>query len=95
MQHRVIIYGTADDQWRWRRVASNGRIVADGAESYHNVADCQDMAVKVNAQPYVLEMQAVNNVESSSSQALPSRENLVNIFPAAGPADVGEPGGGG
>lgn len=68
MEHRVIIYGVADGQWRWRRVAANGRIVADGGESYHNRGDCQDMAVKVNAQPYILELQAVDSVESDLSQ---------------------------
>lgn len=26
-------------QWRWRLIASNGRIIADSAEAYHNKAD--------------------------------------------------------
>ncbi len=26
--------------WRWRLVASNGKIIADSAESYWNKSDC-------------------------------------------------------
>ena len=28
-------------QWRWRCTASNGRTIADSAEAYHNLADCE------------------------------------------------------
>jgi len=31
-------------QWRWRRTASNGRIVGSSAESYINKSDCIDNA---------------------------------------------------
>ncbi|MBO0141407.1 DUF1508 domain-containing protein [Agrobacterium sp. Ap1] len=31
-------------QWRWRRTASNGRIVGASAESYVNRSDCVDNA---------------------------------------------------
>lgn len=33
-------YEDADGEWRWQAVAANGRIVATGAEGYHNRADC-------------------------------------------------------
>lgn len=29
-------------QWRWRLYATNNRIIADSAESYHNKQDCQN-----------------------------------------------------
>jgi len=35
-----IIYKDKNLQWRWRLVASNGRIVADSAEGYQNRGDC-------------------------------------------------------
>ena len=28
------------DEWRWRRTASNGRIVGNSGESYKNKSDC-------------------------------------------------------
>jgi len=34
------IYKDINQQWRWRYVAANGRIIADSAESYINKADC-------------------------------------------------------
>ena len=35
-----VMYRDTTTQWRWRLVASNGRTIADSAESYHNKADC-------------------------------------------------------
>lgn len=32
--HRVEIYQDGSGEWRWRLVAHNGRVVADGAEGY-------------------------------------------------------------
>ncbi|MGD1857871.1 MAG: YegP family protein [Leptolyngbyaceae cyanobacterium] len=34
------IYQDQSSQWRWHLKASNGRIVADSAESYWNKSDC-------------------------------------------------------
>lgn len=34
------IYKDRLGQWRWNYRASNGRIIADSAEAYHNRADC-------------------------------------------------------
>ena len=30
----------ASKEWRWRLVATNGKNIANGGESYHNKADC-------------------------------------------------------
>lgn len=34
------VFADADGEWRWQAVAANGRIVATGAEGYHNRDDC-------------------------------------------------------
>jgi uncharacterized protein YegP (UPF0339 family) len=34
------LYSDSRKGWRWRLKASNGRTIADSAESYHNKADC-------------------------------------------------------
>lgn len=34
------LYKDANQQWRWRFVASNGRIIAVSSESYYNKSDC-------------------------------------------------------
>jgi uncharacterized protein YegP (UPF0339 family) len=34
------LYRGAANQWRWRLVAGNGKIVADSAEGYVNKQDC-------------------------------------------------------
>ncbi|OUM01767.1 YegP family protein [Variovorax sp. JS1663] len=36
-----FVYKDHASQWRWRFVASNGRTIADSAESYHNLQDCE------------------------------------------------------
>ena len=33
------LYVDVNRQWRWRYLASNGRIIADSAEAYHNKTD--------------------------------------------------------
>jgi uncharacterized protein len=35
------IYQDKSSQWRWHLVATNGKIVADSAEAYHNRKDCE------------------------------------------------------
>lgn len=37
---KYYIYHDRSGQWRWRLLATNNRIIADSAESYHNKADC-------------------------------------------------------
>ena len=34
------IYEDKAKEWRWRRTASNGKIVGSSAEGYRNKADC-------------------------------------------------------
>jgi uncharacterized protein YegP (UPF0339 family) len=34
------IYQDSDRKWRWRRTASNGRVVGASTEGYSNRADC-------------------------------------------------------
>ena len=36
-----LIYRDAANQWRWRLVAANNRIIAASGEGYHNKSDCQ------------------------------------------------------
>ena len=40
MTSKYQIYTDKAGFWRWRYIASNGRIVADSAEAYHNKQDC-------------------------------------------------------
>lgn len=34
------IYKDRSNNWRWRYVSSNGRIIADSGEAYVNKSDC-------------------------------------------------------
>lgn len=34
------VYEDKSGQWRWRAVASNGKIIADGAEAYKRQRNC-------------------------------------------------------
>jgi len=40
MTSYYVVYQDAANQWRWRFVAANNRIIADSAESYWNKLDC-------------------------------------------------------
>jgi uncharacterized protein YegP (UPF0339 family) len=40
MGEKRNVYKDAANQWRWRLLAENNRIIADSAESYHNKSDC-------------------------------------------------------
>jgi uncharacterized protein YegP (UPF0339 family) len=35
-----VIYRDTRNYWRWRLIASNGKVIADSAESYVNKQDC-------------------------------------------------------
>jgi len=37
-------YKDSNDEWRWRRTASNGRIVGASTQGYKNKQDCIDNA---------------------------------------------------
>jgi uncharacterized protein YegP (UPF0339 family) len=39
MQYHM--YRDANNQWRWRLVAGNNRIIANSGEGYFNEADCR------------------------------------------------------
>ncbi|MEZ5428726.1 MAG: DUF1508 domain-containing protein [Pyrinomonadaceae bacterium] len=38
---KYVIYKDASSQYRWRFVASNGRIISDSGESYFHKSDCE------------------------------------------------------
>ena len=35
-----FVYKDTRGEWRWRYKSSNGNIIADSAEGYHNKSDC-------------------------------------------------------
>lgn len=39
-------YQDPKGQWRWRRTASNGRIVGASTQGYSNKSDCIDNAIR-------------------------------------------------
>lgn len=41
MNDKWRFYRDSNDQWRWQRIASNGRIVGSSSEGYQNLTDCQ------------------------------------------------------
>ena len=55
--HKVVVYLDESKQWRWRREAGNGELIADSGESYVDRRDCLLSLVAANAQPYDLEVQ--------------------------------------
>ena len=44
-----IYYKDHKNEWRWRLVASNGRIIADSAEGYENESECKKDIDRVKA----------------------------------------------
>jgi uncharacterized protein YegP (UPF0339 family) len=44
----VEFYKDASDQWRWRRKARNGKVIADGSEGYVNLDDAKEQAERIN-----------------------------------------------
>ena len=47
MEYKIEIYQDTEKLWRLRIVASNGRIVADGGESYRTKYFCERNANKL------------------------------------------------
>lgn len=43
---KVIVFRDASGEWRWKRVAANGEIVADSGEGYVHRQDCEDGAAR-------------------------------------------------
>lgn len=46
---KITIYKDLNGEWRWRMVASNGRIIADSAEGYKRRSHALRMAKKIAA----------------------------------------------
>ncbi|EMZ7034343.1 DUF1508 domain-containing protein [Salmonella enterica] len=44
MNDKWEFYTDGQGEWRWRRIASNGRIVGASSQGYVNRADCVDNA---------------------------------------------------
>lgn len=44
MTPKIQPYKDAAGEWRWRRVADNGNVIADSAEGYKNKGDMLHMA---------------------------------------------------
>lgn len=52
------LYQDQAKQWRWRLKASNGQIVGNSGEGYHNKPDCEhaiNLVKSTNAQTPVVE----------------------------------------
>lgn len=47
-EHRLEVYVDAADAFRWRKVAANGRIVADSGEGYTRRGDVVEAAFAAN-----------------------------------------------
>ena len=43
---KVIVFRDASGEWRWKRVAANGEIVADSGEGYVHRQDCEAGAAR-------------------------------------------------
>lgn len=56
--HTVELYLDSAREYRWRRKAANGRIVADCSEGYESMAACVTDLISVNGRPWTL----VNNL---------------------------------
>lgn len=54
----LVVYRDERGEWRWHIHAANGRIVADSAEGYENRADCVEMATKIAAGGFAVEVRA-------------------------------------
>lgn len=48
MSERVYVYQDESGEWRWRKVAANGRVVGASEEGYVNKAYAMERAVEEN-----------------------------------------------
>jgi uncharacterized protein YegP (UPF0339 family) len=46
MEDKWDFYKDGNGKWRWRRTASNGKIVGSSSQGYVNRSDCMDNAIK-------------------------------------------------
>ncbi len=46
-RYRFVVYQDRKKEWRWRLVASNGKIVADSAEGYKKKAHAVKMINRI------------------------------------------------
>lgn len=55
---RTIVYQDKAGEWRWKRVAANGEIIADSAEGYTRMADAERAAFRAFMDPDGVELEA-------------------------------------
>jgi len=48
---KTVVYQDAAGQWRWKRVAGNGEIIADSGESYTRLSDAERAASRAFLAP--------------------------------------------
>jgi len=58
----IQVYRDAASEWRWRRIAPNGLIIADSSEGYTDQQECLDRVIRVNGYPYDLELHLPDGV---------------------------------
>ncbi|WP_445721826.1 YegP family protein [Flavobacterium sp.] len=46
MNDKWEFYKDASDEWRWRRIAINGKIVGASSQGYVNKLDCINNAIR-------------------------------------------------
>lgn len=51
MSDKTIVYQDKAGEWRWKRVAPNGEIIADSAEGYTRLADAERAASRAFMAP--------------------------------------------
>lgn len=79
MEDRIVVSRDVDERWRWRRFDADDTCLAQGG-GFTEVEDCMSQAVRVNAEPYVLEV-------GDDAPQTRSRYELVG----AGPDPAGPP----
>ena len=53
-QDVLEFYQDKKNEWRWRRLAANGEVLADSAEGYVNHSDCFTTGLRVNGGNYTI-----------------------------------------
>ena len=51
MKDKTVVYQDKAGEWRWKRVAPNGRIIADSAEGYTRLSDAERAASRAFLAP--------------------------------------------
>lgn len=57
--HRVEVYRSEDNDFRWRRKAGNGEIVSESGEGYENHEHALEMAQDMNKGVLVIDLTLV------------------------------------